>query len=156
MPNGRPLADFAPEVAMIAKQLGAAMTTHNVKTHNLRGEEDIAAEHVANNSTIRTGMLSRKIVLETLKGGEDIKKIERRHKADVRKLEKPPKEAAKKVSKPRKPKETQEEQSQRFIEKARELEVDEFEKGQEKAFGKVGLGKPKKSKRKAKQDGVGY
>ena len=37
----------------------------------------------------------------------------------------------------------QTEQSKRFIEKARELGVDETEAGQEKAFGKVGLKKPK-------------
>ena len=43
----------------------------------------------------------------------------------------------------KKTKAPQSEQSKRFIDKARELEVDETEKGQEKAFGKVGLGKPK-------------
>jgi hypothetical protein len=84
------------------KQLVAAMTTHNVETQSLRGEDVILAEHVANNDTIGGGLLTRNIVLEKLEGGEDVKKIERRHKADVRKLEKPPKEAAKKVSKPRK------------------------------------------------------
>ena len=40
------------------------------------------------------------------------------------------------------------EQRKRFIEAARELEVDETEEGQEKAFGKVGLGKPKHKARK--------
>lgn len=44
--------------------------------------------------------------------------------------------------------ETQEEQSKRFIEKARELAVDETEAGQEKAFGKVGLGQKKDKKSK--------
>lgn len=39
--------------------------------------------------------------------------------------------------------EVQTDQSKRFIEKARELGVDETEAGQEKAFGKVGLKKPK-------------
>lgn len=39
---------------------------------------------------------------------------------------------------------TQAEQSKRFIETARKLGVDETEAGHEKAFGKVGLKKPKK------------
>lgn len=37
VPKGRPLADFAPEVVNIARQLGAAITTHNVKANDLRG-----------------------------------------------------------------------------------------------------------------------
>ena len=52
---------------------------------------------------------------------------------------------------PRKPKESQAEQSKRFIEKARKFCVDESEEGQEKAFGKVGLGKPKKGGRPPKK-----
>lgn len=43
--------------------------------------------------------------------------------------------------------ESQSEQSKRFIEKARELGVDETEAGQEKAFGKVGMKKPTSKKR---------
>ena len=43
-----------------------------------------------------------------------------------------------------KKKETQAEQSKCFIETARKLGVDESEAGHEKAFGKVGLKKPKK------------
>jgi len=49
----------------------------------------------------------------------------------------------------KKSKETQAGQSKRFIETARKLGVDESEAGHEKAFGKVGLKKPKK--RLAKQ-----
>jgi hypothetical protein len=48
----------------------------------------------------------------------------------------------------KKNKETQAEQSNRFIETARKLGVDESEAGHERAFGKVGLKKPKKGKRK--------
>lgn len=40
------------------------------------------------------------------------------------------------------------EQRKRFIEAARELDVDETEAGQERAFGKVGLKKPRKPKDK--------
>jgi hypothetical protein len=46
----------------------------------------------------------------------------------------------------KKSKQTQAEQSKRFIEKAREMGADETEAGQEKAFGKVGLGKSVKPK----------
>ena len=48
----------------------------------------------------------------------------------------------------KKTKETQAEQSKRFIETARKLGVDETEAGHERAFGKVGLKKPKKQAKK--------
>jgi len=64
--GNRPLADFAPEVVIRAKQLGAAMTTHNVRTNNLRGEVDISDEHVINNETVRETLLSRGIRPEAL------------------------------------------------------------------------------------------
>lgn len=48
----------------------------------------------------------------------------------------------------RKPKESQKEQSKRFIETARKLGVDETEAGHEQAFGRVGLKKPRKKPRK--------
>ncbi len=91
VPKGRPLADFAPEVVNIAKQLGAAITTHNVKVNNLRGENQITGEHVANNKMVRGGVASRGIILEDLDGEEDIKKIERRHASEAKKLTAPPK-----------------------------------------------------------------
>jgi hypothetical protein len=50
----------------------------------------------------------------------------------------------------RKPKEPQSEQSKRFIETARKIGVDETEAGHERAFGKVGLKKPKKRSTKKK------
>ncbi|MFA7306233.1 MAG: hypothetical protein WC026_06120 [Hyphomicrobium sp.] len=55
---------------------------------------------------------------------------------------------AKKVQ--RKQRLTQAEQSRLFIEKARELGVDETSTGQDRAFGKVGLPKPKNTKAKQK------
>lgn len=94
VPKGRPLADFAPEVANIAKQLGAAITTHNVKTNDLRGEGDICKEHIANNKMVRGGLESRGIKLEKLEGAEDIKKIERRHASEAKKMTTPPKPKA--------------------------------------------------------------
>ncbi len=48
----------------------------------------------------------------------------------------------------KKKKESPREQSKRFIETARKLGVDETESGHERAFGKVGLKKPKPPKKK--------
>jgi hypothetical protein len=48
----------------------------------------------------------------------------------------------------KKRRDTQAEQSKRFIETARKLGVDETEAGNERAFGKVGQKKPKKAKPK--------
>lgn len=98
-PNKQPLADFAPEVAIVAKQLATAMTTHNVKARNLKGEEPIGDEHVANNESVRAGLQARGIILETLEGGEDLKKVKRRHESEAKALtkdEKPKKKPAKK------------------------------------------------------------
>ncbi len=98
-PKKRPLADFAPEVAIVAKQLATAMTTHNVKARNLKGEEPIGDEHVANNESVRAGLQARGIILETLEGGEDLKKVKRRHESEAKALTKD--------EKPKKPKKSE-------------------------------------------------
>jgi DNA-damage-inducible protein D len=97
VPKSRPLSDFAPEVIVIAKQLAAAMTTHNTQVNELSGEASISREHVANNQSIRTGLTNRGIVPEAVNPEEDIEKVERRHAAELKALEKPNKQ-------PRKPK----------------------------------------------------
>ena len=102
VPKKRSLADFAPEVVNIAKQLGAAITTHNVVANDLRGEHQITNEHVENNKMVRSGVASRGIILEDLDGVEDIKKIERRHASEAKKLTTPPKPP--KVAAPKKAK----------------------------------------------------
>lgn len=89
VPAGRALADFAPEVVVIAKQLGAAMTTHNVRNDNLRGEQAIMGEHAANNGILRESLVLRGIEPETLDGEEDIRKVERRHRSDAIGIAKP-------------------------------------------------------------------
>jgi DNA-damage-inducible protein D len=86
VPSKRPLADFAPEVIIIAKQFATAITTHNVKANSLRGEAKITHEHLANNQTVRSGLQQRGIVPELLQADEDIKKVERRHASDAKKL----------------------------------------------------------------------
>lgn len=87
-PKKRPLADFAPEVAIVAKQLATAMTTHNVKARKLKGEDSITDEHVANSDTVRSGLEERGIILEDLEGEEDLKKVKRRHESEAKKLTK--------------------------------------------------------------------
>ena len=91
MAANRPLVDFAPEVVVIAKQLGAAITTHNVKTHKIKGEERITVEHLENNKTVRESLKSRGITPELLPPEENIKKVERRHASEAKKLTTPPK-----------------------------------------------------------------
>lgn len=47
---------------------------------------------------VRGGLKSRGIIPETLKGEEDIKKIERRHASEAKKLTAPPKNKKPKVT----------------------------------------------------------
>lgn len=49
----KPLADYAPEIVIRAKQLSSAITTHNVQKKDFRGEGPIGAEHVENNLSVR-------------------------------------------------------------------------------------------------------
>lgn len=99
VPENRPLADFAPEVAIRAKQLGAAITSHNIKANDLSGERAICGEHEANNEAVRSTVKSRGIVLEDLAPEEDIKKVQRRHAAEAKKLTSP--EKPKRARKPK-------------------------------------------------------
>lgn len=85
----KPLADFAPEIVIRAKQLGAALTTHNVKTNNLRGEPAARAEHEENNRTIRGTLRARGVKPEDLPPEEDLQKVARRHAAEAKKLSAP-------------------------------------------------------------------
>ena len=96
VPDSRPLADFAPEVAIRAKQLGAAITAHNVRSNSLNGESAITVEHVENNRSIRQTLDARGIKLEQLMPEEDIKKVERRHASEAKKLVAPPKASSRK------------------------------------------------------------
>lgn len=82
----KPLADSLDDVAIAAKQLANAMTTHNVEERDLHGEAPITAEHVGNNTSVRSTLLDRGIVPEELPPAEDTKKLQRRVKADERKL----------------------------------------------------------------------
>jgi DNA-damage-inducible protein D len=86
--SSRPLADFLPTLTIAAKNLAVEMTNHNVEEKDLQGEQDIATEHVQNNTTVREMLGKRGIQPEQLPAAEDIKKLERRVESDKKRLEK--------------------------------------------------------------------
>lgn len=78
VPDGRPLADFAPTIILKAKDFAAEITIFNARQHHMRTETVISKEHVANNAAVRSTLLERGIRPEILPPVEDVKKVERR------------------------------------------------------------------------------
>jgi DNA-damage-inducible protein D len=78
VPDGRPLADFAPTIILKAKDFATEITIHNARTHHMRSEPQISNEHVTNNQAVRQTLLNRGIRPESLPPAEDVKKVERR------------------------------------------------------------------------------
>ena len=72
------LADHLPTLTIAAKNLATEMTNYNVEQKDLLGENDITAEHVQNNRSVRGMLGQRGIKPEELPPAEDIKKVERR------------------------------------------------------------------------------
>ena len=90
VPDGRPLADFAPTILLKAKDFATEITIFNARAHSMRSERAISAEHVTNNEAVRKTLLGRGIRPESLPPDEDIRKVERRVTSDERKsLNKP-------------------------------------------------------------------
>lgn len=85
VPDGRPLADFAPTIILKAKDFAAEITIHNARTHTMRSEPQISREHVSNNQAVRQTLLNRGIRPESLPAAEDVKKVERRLSSDEKK-----------------------------------------------------------------------
>lgn len=77
----RPLADFLPTITITAKQLATEITNFNVKKNDLKGETKITAEHIKNNTDVRSLLGKSGIKPEELPAEEDIKKLERRVKS---------------------------------------------------------------------------
>lgn len=77
IPQSRPLADFLPTITIKAKDFAAELTSVNVQTKDLHGEESITQEHVENNTAVRKMLTERGIVPEDLPPAEDVKKVER-------------------------------------------------------------------------------
>ncbi len=85
VPDGRPLADFAPTIILKAKDFATEITIFNARAHAMKTERSISAEHVTNNEAVRRTLLDRGIRPESLPPDEDIRKVERRVAADERK-----------------------------------------------------------------------
>lgn len=82
VPDGRPLADFAPTIVLKAKDFATEITIHNAREHQMRTEGAISAEHITNNEAVRRTLRSRGIHPEELPPAEDVKKVERRIRSD--------------------------------------------------------------------------
>lgn len=90
VPEGRPLADFAPTIILKAKDFAAEITIFNARQNRMRSEAAISREHVTNNGAVRDTLLKRGIRPESLPPDQDVKKVERRLAADERKaIQKP-------------------------------------------------------------------
>lgn len=86
VPDPRALADFLPTITIKAKDLANEMTTHNVKAQDLRSEDAISGDHVANNRALRKALGERGIRPEELPPAEDVRKLERRLLSEQKKL----------------------------------------------------------------------
>ncbi len=84
--KNRPLADFLPTVTITAKNLATEITNHNVKQHNLQGQNSITDEHVTNNQNIRKLLDDSGIRPEELPASKDLKKLEREVKSSEKKM----------------------------------------------------------------------
>lgn len=90
VPDGRPLADFAPTIILKAKDFAAEITIFNARQHQMNTESVVSKEHVANNAAVRGTLLERGIRPESLSPVEDVKKVERRLVSEDKKaLQKP-------------------------------------------------------------------
>jgi len=90
VPKGRALADFLPTITIKAKDFATEITVFNTKEKSLRSEQQISAEHITNNQSVRKILVERGIKPEELPAEEDIKKLERRVNTEKKKIEKNP------------------------------------------------------------------
>ncbi len=86
----KPLADHMPTILLKAKDFATEITIFNAKQHKMKSENQISKEHITNNKSVRSTLLSRGIVPENLLPEEDISKIERRLASDEKKALKNP------------------------------------------------------------------
>lgn len=86
----KPLADHMPTILLKAKDFATEITIFNAKQHKMKSENQISKEHITNNKSVRSTLLSRGIVPENLSPEEDISKIERRLVSDEKKALKNP------------------------------------------------------------------
>mgnify|MGYP006052115977 FL=1 len=86
----KPLADHMPTILLKAKDFATEITIFNAKQHKMKSENQISKEHITNNKSVRSTLLSRGIVPENLNPEEDINKIERRLQTEEKKALKNP------------------------------------------------------------------
>lgn len=86
MPESRPVADFLPTISIKAKDLAAEMTSLNVQSKDLKGQNPIEKEHVDNSKAVRDMLTKRSIVPENLPPADDVKKVQRRLDSEGRKV----------------------------------------------------------------------
>lgn len=83
--KGKPIADFMPTILLKAKDFATEITIHNAKEKRMKTEGQISDEHVANNKSVRSTLLSRGVVPEKLAALEDVKKVERKVEGEKKK-----------------------------------------------------------------------
>ena len=96
VPDSRPLADFLPTLTIKAKDFATELTSHNVIGNNLKGERQIASEHIENNEAVRKMLGERGVKPEQLPPAEDLGKVKRRLDGDEKKIIKELKKGKKK------------------------------------------------------------
>ncbi len=80
--KNKPLADFMPTILLKAKDFATEITIFNAKQKQMKTENQISNEHITNNKTVRSTLISRGLVPENLPPEEDVKKIERKLKSE--------------------------------------------------------------------------
>lgn len=86
VPENRPVADFLPTISIKAKDLAAEMTSINVQSKDLKGQNPIQKEHIDNNCAVREMLTKRGIVPENLPPAEDVKKLQRKLEGEEKKM----------------------------------------------------------------------
>jgi DNA-damage-inducible protein D len=99
IPESRPLADFLPTLTIKAKDFATELTSHNVVEKDLKGEKQIANEHIDNNAAVRKMLKERGVLPEDLPAVEDVKKVQRQLTNDEKKILKQVKQSNKKPKK---------------------------------------------------------
>jgi len=59
--QNKPLADFMPTILLKAKDFATEITIYNAKDKNMKREQQIPAEHITNNKTVRNTLIQRGI-----------------------------------------------------------------------------------------------
>ena len=83
--KNKPLADFMPTILLKAKDFATEITIFNAKENKMKTERQISNEHITNNKSVRSTLISRGITPENLSPEEDINKIDRKLKSEDKK-----------------------------------------------------------------------